>query len=420
LCNLLISTNSQLFYDGHSDEAIRISRLISDDRACPPSTRLAQLVAESLKTERETRERQEEIDKDQLGFLDLDFQTESISNAPPPAAYETVYVTAHKGPCRSGAFNSDGTLVATGSVDTSIKVLDVEKMIAKGTAMLDDNQPEGAMHPVIRTLYDHIDEVTCLAFHPNLDKQLLFSGSEDCSIKVFDFSKPSVKRAQKSINDVFPIRSIALHPCGDYIIVGTVHPTLRLYDVETSRCFVGSNPLDQHNLGITSVVYNQKGTLYATASEDGDIKIWDAVSSRVINRFTQAHDGSEVCSLAFSKNGKYLLSSGKESLVKLWELSMSRCLIAYTGAGTQGKQMNRLQASFSHTEDFVLFPDEKTTSLCSWDARNAERKQLLALGHNQPVRFLAHSPTTSSFLTCSDDFRARFWHKRTDQPPPVL
>ena len=70
------------------------------------------------------------------------------------------------------------------------------------------------------------------------------------------------------------------------------------------------------------------------------------------------------------------------------------------------------QAVFNHTEDYVMFPDEMTTSLCCWDSRNASRKQLLSLGHNGAVRFICHSPTEAAFLTCSDDFRARFWFKR--------
>ena len=49
---------------------------------------------------------------------------------------------------------------------------------------------------------------------------------------------------------------------------------------------------------------------------------------------------------------QYVLSSGKDSVVKLWELSMSRCLIAYTGAGATGKQQNRSTAVFNHTEDY--------------------------------------------------------------------
>jgi hypothetical protein len=31
---------------------------------------------------------------------------------------------------------------------------------------------------------------------------------------------------------------------------------------------------------------------------------------------------------------------------------MSRCLIAYTGAGASGKQTHRAQACFNHTEDY--------------------------------------------------------------------
>lgn len=45
-----------------------------------------------------------------------------------------------------------------------------------------------------------------------------------------------------------------------------------------------------------------------------------------------------------------------------------------------GKQEHKAQAVFNHTEDYVLFPDEATTSLCAWNSRNASRKQLLSLG----------------------------------------
>jgi len=94
--------------------------------------------------------------------------------------------------------------------------------------------------------------------------------------------------------------------------------------------------------------------MYASGSKDGSIKLWDGVSSKCVNTFKNAHDGNEVSSISFTRNGKvcrkilnrsarslfyslqYLLSSGMDSLIKLWELSTSRCLIAYTGAGTTG------------------------------------------------------------------------------------
>lgn len=56
-------------------------------------------------------------------------------------------------------------------------------------------------HPVIRTLYDHMEEVTCVQFHPT--EQLLVSGSHDLTIKLYDYAKPSVKRALKTIQVSF-------------------------------------------------------------------------------------------------------------------------------------------------------------------------------------------------------------------------
>ena len=68
-------------------------------------------------------------------------------------------------------------------------------------------------------------------------------------------------------------------------------------------------------------------------------KVWDGVSSQCVATFHQAHDGIEVCSVQFTRNGKYILSSGRDSMAKLWELSTVRCLVAYTGAGATGKQV---------------------------------------------------------------------------------
>jgi cleavage stimulation factor subunit 1 len=56
-----------------------------------------------------------------LKFVDLEFETDVQTTAPEPALYETAYVTSHKGNCRAGAFSVDGQLIATGSVDASIK-----------------------------------------------------------------------------------------------------------------------------------------------------------------------------------------------------------------------------------------------------------------------------------------------------------
>lgn len=85
--------------------------------------------------------------------------------------------------------------MATGSVDASIKILDVGRMLAKSAhEELGTGRDEQQGHSVIRTLYDHTDEVSFLEFHPKEPVLAVFE-SLDCTVKFFDISKASVKKA---------------------------------------------------------------------------------------------------------------------------------------------------------------------------------------------------------------------------------
>ena len=115
------------------------------------------------------------------------------------------------------------------------------------------------------------EEVTCLRFHPK--EALLASGSRDYTVKIFDYSKASAKKAFKTINETEHIEDIAFHPSGSHLLVGVRHPVIRLYDVNTTQCFTGSIPRHQHLDVITSLDWASDGRLYASCSSDGAIKV---------------------------------------------------------------------------------------------------------------------------------------------------
>ena len=61
--------------------------------------------------------------------------------------------------------------------------------------------------------FSKCQEVTCLKFHPK--EAILASGSRDCSVKIFDYSKASAKKAMRTITDAEQISDIAFHPTGN-------------------------------------------------------------------------------------------------------------------------------------------------------------------------------------------------------------
>lgn len=423
---------SQLLYDGLDLIATSLKKCANlEEVALAPSSRLLEIMKLGLQAELEGKEPElgklvgitplaepdsVSVSSNMKRGLDLEYEREDFGTSAPITQYETHYVTAHKGPVTAAAFTADGQLCATGSVDTSIKIIDVSRMLAKAAQTQIERQTERDMdegggmknHPVIRTMYDHDLAITSIDFHPT--SSILVSGGEDKRVNLFDYTKSTVKKAYKSIKEVEPIHAISIHPCGDFVLVATGHPIVRLYDLNTMQCYIGSNASEQHLGPLSDVKYCPAANMFATASKDGSWKLWDGVTNRCISTFKGAHDGAEVSSVRFTKNSKFVLTSGKDATVKLWELSTGRDIHTYKGAQIHAN--NHAAAIFNHTEDYVLFPDDKNTAVACWDSRTAEKQPSLASGHNNAIRHLVHSPVTPAFLSCSEDYRSRFWYAK--------
>ena len=75
--------------------------------------------------------------------------------------------------------------------------------------------------------------VLALDFHPSVS--VLASGSRDCTIKFFDYSKPAAKRSYRALREVAGVRSLVFHPSGDFMLVGTEQCTCESFSTPPSR-----------------------------------------------------------------------------------------------------------------------------------------------------------------------------------------
>ncbi|KAI8892317.1 WD40-repeat-containing domain protein [Globomyces pollinis-pini] len=334
---------------------------------------------------------------DDVGHLVFEQEKLKSNNIP----YQPWFTTQHRGSCRASAFSLDGNYLATGSSDTSLKVLDTQLIVKYHGESSEEKK-------VFKTLYDHTEAVNETVFHPN--GAVLASCADDFNIKFFDLQKQNSKRAFRYLPDSYPVRSISFHPSGEFIISGTDHHAVRLFDIQTMKVFIPSNASEHHQAGITKVRYASNGNMFASCSIDGSIKLYDTVTSRCVNTINNAHDGASIIGIQFSKSCAYLLSTGLDGKGKLWDMSSGNVLCTYEGAL---QRFDHAPMSFTYNEDFVVGTDASNHSICIWDSQTGEIVKRIRGVHDSPIRTISCSPVDQSFVTGGEDCRARFWNYST-------
>jgi len=150
---------------------------------------------------------------------------------------------------------------------------------------------------------------------------------------------------------------------------------MKLWDVNTRKeiwTFSG------HKGSIQSVAFSPDGKQILSGSDDETIKLWDVNSGREIRTFS-SHRRS-ILSVAFSPDGKQILSGSGDQTIKLWDVN----------TGREIKEINLIDdevssVTFSPDGKQVLFGSlDKTIKL--WDI-NTE-KEIKAFSSYRSVSFL--------------------------------
>ena len=225
-------------------------------------------------------------------------------------------LAGHKKTVYSVAFSPDGTKLASGSSDNTIKLWDVKTGNEKGT--LTGHGMKMRMDVLVGTVYS-------VEFSP--DGKMLASGSEDGTAKLWDVETGKVINnlswlekkilQEKMIVERYKAShySVAFSSDGKMLASGLADYTIKLWDVKTGNVI---NTLTGHTDRVTSVAFNPYGKMLASGSWDNSIKLWD-VKTGTITRTLTGHKNT-VDSVAFSPDGKMLASGSADSTIKLWDV----------------------------------------------------------------------------------------------------
>jgi WD domain, G-beta repeat len=122
---------------------------------------------------------------------------------------------------------------------------------------------------LLKTLTDHTDCVTCVAF--NRDGNLLVSGSDDKSVKVWSVVNAVTAQLVETLPPAHTdgVTCVSFSPDGTRIASGSKDRTVCIYEVVGNNYTV-SNVLKKHCGGITSVAFSPDGLNLVSADDKAD------------------------------------------------------------------------------------------------------------------------------------------------------
>ncbi|XP_038997863.1 ribosome biogenesis protein BOP1 homolog isoform X2 [Hibiscus syriacus] len=161
-----------------------------------------------------------------------------------------------------------------------------------------------------------------LAFHPT--RSIFFVATKK-NVRVYDMLKQKlIKKLETQLREV---SSIAVHPAGDNVIVGSKEGKLRWFDMDLS-----SKPyqnLDCHRKDITNVAFHRSYPLFASCSDDGTAYVFHGMVYADLNenprivpleilRGHTSSDGRGVLDCTFHPRQPWLFTAGADTTIKLY------------------------------------------------------------------------------------------------------
>jgi WD40 repeat protein len=166
-----------------------------------------------------------------------------------------------------------------------------------------------------------------------------------------------------------------------------------------------------HTDRVMSVAFSPDGTRLASASADGSIKVWDAMTGHLC--LTLTRHTRTVWSVAFSPDGRRLASGSYDKTIKVWD-------------ATTGELLHTLRGHTSDVRCVAFSPDGRRLASASndkfiklWDANTGHCLDTLQ-GHTQMVLGVAFSPDGTRLASASQESKVRVWDLSTRQTALTL
>lgn len=311
------------------------------------------------------------------------------------APYATT-LSGHLNAVYAADFRPDGAVLATGSLDRSLRLWDV-------------GDPH---HPVaLSTTTAHGSGVTSLDFGP--DGRTVVTASDDGKARLWDVTQPREPVLLATLaGHQAGIRAVAYSPDGRTVATAGYDRTARLWDVTRPDDPVQAATLTGHPEGLCAVTFSPDGHTLVTTSFDATIRRWDVTTPDDPRRLPDLTGHTDrVLTATFAPDGTMLATGGFDNTIRLWDVRDARNTRALaTLPGHANGIVSLAFAAGGHT----LISGSYDLTIRLWDVTDPAQVSAPATlpGHAGTVYALAVDPRGGTLASGSADNTVRLWDLR--------
>ena len=189
----------------------------------------------------------------------------------------------HPGGATSVDFGKDGTTLFSGGYDGTVRMWDISSKTqtgllkgARGTVWTLDVSPDGSR---------------------------VAAAGEDATIHIWSLDRPDSPMTLRGHER--NIWQVGFSPDGKQLASGSFDNMARLWDPATGRT---SKLLQGHQQAVVGLAYSPNGKLLATTGDDSSIRLWRVADGTAVRTLD---NGNHTYSVTFSPDGRWLASGGR-------------------------------------------------------------------------------------------------------------